>query len=123
MDMATRRTTAQIAEAMRRGTETRDAELMTSLYADDAEHVVVNRNAPPSRPHVLRGIAAIEAIWRENCAREMTHKVEAQLVDGDHIATRILCRYVDGTLVSSACLADVAGGFIRRQFELDCWDE
>ncbi|MFJ2262098.1 hypothetical protein ACIOKD_27830 [Streptomyces sp. NPDC087844] len=42
-------------EALRRGIEGQDATALLSLYADDAELRVVDRNTQPSHPMVMRG--------------------------------------------------------------------
>ena len=52
-------TTAFDTEALRRGIEERDAATLRGLYAPDAEMTVVDRNAPPSQPRLLRGRTAI----------------------------------------------------------------
>lgn len=39
-------------EALRRGIEDSDADLLVSLYADDAEVQTVNKNTTPSSPDV-----------------------------------------------------------------------
>ena len=61
-------------EALRRAREQRDADLLLSLYADDAEVRVVDRATPPGSPKVLHSKEAAE-YWRDVCAREMTHHI------------------------------------------------
>lgn len=123
MDMPVQRSTRQVADAIRRSIESRDGETLSALYAEGCDHTVVNRNAPPSRPLMVRGHDAIRAMWMEACARDMTHKVETQIAEDRQIATRITCRYPDGTKVACIHLVEVADGRIQRSYELDCWDE
>ncbi len=113
----------EIVRAYARGVETRDAELLASLYADDCEHMLINRNAPPSHPHVLRGRQAVAAMWREDCARDMTHRVESSVAEGGRFALHVSCLHPDGTRVSSMIFAEVEGNRIRRETAIDCWDE
>ena len=59
----TRNAGEAICEAWRRGTDRRDADLLANLYASDCEHVIINRNSPPSRPTVLKGREAEVLAW------------------------------------------------------------
>jgi len=115
--------TRRIAAEFKRGIETRDAALLSSLCAPDVEYQIVNRNTPPSRPAVVRGKDAITTVFNENAARDMTHRIDALLVDGAQTALRMLCRYPDGTLVASILFFEVQDDHITRVFEIDCWDE
>jgi hypothetical protein len=69
-------------EALRRAIEERDAETLLGFYADDAELRTVNRNTTPSSPRVLRGKEEISEYLRDVCSREMTHRVENEVVGG-----------------------------------------
>lgn len=82
-----------VCEALKRALITRDAELAGSLYADDAELVIVNRNFPPSQPFVRRGQVAALELWRDLCAKEMTHTVTATVVGENNFAIRESCIY------------------------------
>ena len=61
--------------AMTRALEHSDADTIVSLYEDDAEMEIVDRDRPPSTPMRLVGRPAIEAFWRDVCSRQMTHAV------------------------------------------------
>jgi ketosteroid isomerase-like protein len=69
-------------EAVRRAIELSDAEQLTSFYADDAELLIVNRRTPPSSPEVLRGKEEIAEFLADVCGRDMTHRVENEVVAG-----------------------------------------
>ena len=114
---------AQLADAYARAIEARDAGLLASLYHEDCEYVLINRNAPPSRPVILRGRPAVAAMWQEDCGRDMAHRVEAIVADADRIAWHLSCLYPDGTRVAAMGSAEVAGGLIRRETTIECWDE
>ena len=79
-------TTTFDTEALRRGIEERDAATLRALYAPDAEMTVVDRNAPPSQPRVLRGRTAIGEYLDDTCGRDMTHRLERVVVSGDTAA-------------------------------------
>src|SRR5215210_4889408 len=106
-------------EAVRRAEEQHDFDAMLDLYADDAEIHIVNRNTPPSSPHVLRGKEAISEYLREVFGRDTTHRV----VSEDHVAFNVACEYPDGTRVLAAENLDLRDGKIVRQVEVVAWDE
>jgi hypothetical protein len=114
---------ARLAIAYTRAIEARDATLLASLYHDDCELVLINRNAPPSRPAVLRGKPAVAAMWEEDCARDMAHRVESVVADTQGIAWHVSCLYPDGTRVVAMSCAQILDGLIRRETTVECWDE
>ena len=110
-------------ETLRRAIEDRDAETLVGLYADDAELHTVNRNTTPSSPSVLKGKEEIAAYLRDVCGREMTHRVENEVVGEGRIAFMEACEYPDGTRVLGAGTLDVRDGKITRQVTVEAWDE
>jgi len=110
-------------EALRRAIEGRDAEALIALYADDAELRVVNKDTPPSRPLVMRGRDEISAYLRDVCSREMAHRLEDPVVGVGRVAFNEACEYPDGTRVLAAATLEVRGGRIRRQVNVEAWDE
>jgi ketosteroid isomerase-like protein len=114
--------TAFDTEALRRGIEERDAATLRALYAPDAEMTVVDRNAPPSRPRVLRGRTAIGEFLDETCGRDMTHRLERVVVSGDTAAFTQACRYPDGTRVLCLAMLDLRDGLIVQQTAVQEWD-
>lgn len=114
---------AEVCDTLKRALIGRDAELAGSVYADDVEFVIVNRNYPPSQPFVRRGKAAALELWRDLCAKEMTHSVTATVVGEGSFAIRESCIYADGGRVVAHVIAEVSGGLIVRHFSVDCWDE
>jgi ketosteroid isomerase-like protein len=109
-------------EALRRAREQRDADLLLSLYADDAEVRVVDQATPPGSPKVLRGEEAAE-YWRDVCGRDMTHRVENEVIGAERVAFNEACEYPDGTKVLSAETLDVHDGKIVNQTVVQAWDE
>ncbi|MBS1911143.1 MAG: nuclear transport factor 2 family protein [Bacteroidetes bacterium] len=107
---------------LRRGVESRDAELLARLYGIDAELLIVDESNPPSRPRVLRGINAIADYLRDVYARDMSHSIENVIASGSRIAFTQSCRYADGTCVLAANIADLEDGVIVSQTVVQAWD-
>src|SRR5579862_569161 len=101
--------------AFRRAIEERDGAAVRSFYADDAELVVVDREAQPSKPRVLRGSEAIGAYFDEVCGRDMTHKIDRLVLGDDAAAYLETCAYPDGAKVRCAAVLDLRDGRIVRQ--------
>jgi hypothetical protein len=110
-------------ETLRRAIEERDAETLVDLYADDAELRTVNKNTTPSSPKVLRGKEEISGYLRDVFGREMTHRVENEVVGENRIAFNEACEYPDGTRVFSAQTLEVRDGKVARHVNVEAWDE
>jgi ketosteroid isomerase-like protein len=110
-------------EALRRAIEQSDADSLTNFYAEDAEVLTVNRNTTPSSPQVLRGKEAITEYLADVCGRDMTHRVENEVVGQDRIAFNEACEYPDGLRVLGAVTLEVRNGEIVRQVNVEAWDE
>ena len=110
-------------DTVRRAHEQRDADLLTSLYADDALVQVVDRNHPPSSPLELRGKQAIADFVRDICSRDMTHQVVDDVVGKDRLSFNVACQYASGELVLAASTCDLQNGKIVREVTIQAWDE
>ena len=117
------RDATRVCEILKRGLEERDAELAASVYADDVEFLIVNRNYPPSNPLLRKGRAAVLAMYQDICSREMMHKVTSMVIGPEGFAIRESCQYPDGGRVLGHVIAEMRDGKIVRQFNVDCWDE
>ncbi|MFE4974656.1 nuclear transport factor 2 family protein [Kitasatospora sp. NPDC056651] len=111
------------ARALREGIEHGDAETLLALYAEDAELRMVDRKTQPSHPLVMHGRAEIGAMLDDVYGREMTHKLEQVVVQGDHVAFLESCRYPDGVRVLMSSMADLRDGRIVDQTSVQAWDE
>jgi ketosteroid isomerase-like protein len=109
--------------AIKHAIETRDGRMLASFYADDALLRVIDRNNPPSRPHEVRGRAAIGTFWDDICSRAMSHKVETSIAVGEQLAFTQACVYPDGTKVFCAAMLTLANGKIAQQTVVQAWDE
>ena len=110
-------------EAMRRAVEQLDADLLLSLYADDAEMKVVNKSATPSSPREIRGKEEIAEYLRDVCGRAMTHRIENEVIGEERVAFNEACEYPDGAKVLCAATLEVQDGKVVRQVNVEAWDE
>jgi ketosteroid isomerase-like protein len=108
---------------MKQALERSDVDTLIGLYADDAEMEIVDRDRPPSAPMRLVGRPAIEAFWRDVCAREMIHAVGEEVVGSGRAAFVERCAYPDGCHVVSAMTLELRDGRIRRHLTVQAWDE
>ncbi len=118
-----RATTAQVCESLKQALLGRNAELAASLYAEDVELIIINRNFPPSQPFIRRGQAAALQLWQDLCAKEMTHSVTATVIGDNNFAIRESCMYADGGRVVGHVIAELRNGRIVQYFSVDSWDE
>lgn len=110
-------------EALRRAAEHNDPETLASLYAEDAEVRIVNRETPPSSPHVLRGREQIAEYLKDACGREIVSRIQDEIVGKNRVAFNEACEYPDGTQVLSATTLEVRDGVILRHLSVEAWDE
>ena len=100
-----------------------DAAGQFALYAPEAGVTLFDRFSTPGNPRVLRGREEIAAWLEDVCAREMTHRVEDPVRDGDRAAFVEACLYPDGTNVLCIAMLEVRDGRIVRQVAVQAWDE
>ncbi|MFE1249279.1 nuclear transport factor 2 family protein [Streptomyces sp. NPDC058735] len=110
-------------ETLRQGVEGQTPEILLSLYTDDAELRVVDRMTQPSHPKVLHGRAEIGRMLEDVYSRDMSHKLENCVVQGDQAAYSESCRYADGVRVLSESMLTLRDGKIAEQTMVQAWDE
>ncbi|QJT05817.1 nuclear transport factor 2 family protein [Streptomyces asoensis] len=110
-------------DTLRRGIEEQTAATLLSLYADDAEIRVIDHNTQPSRPKVLHGRDEIGRMLDDVYSRDMTHKLEECIVQGDRAAFSESCRYSDGVRVLAESMITLRDGKIVEQTMIQAWDE
>ncbi|GGP44338.1 nuclear transport factor 2 family protein [Streptomyces melanogenes] len=115
--------TAFDTETLRRAIEGHDAKALLSLYADDAEIRVVDRNTQPSHPMVMHGQGEISKMLDDVYSREMTHKLEQCVVQGDSVAFTESCEYPDGVRVLANSMMSLKDGKIVEHTLVQAWDE
>lgn len=110
-------------DALRQASEQRNAELLISMYADNAVMQIVDKNNPPSSPLTLRGKQAIAEFLKDICSRDMTHQVIDEVVGKDRISFNEACQYASGERVLAASVLDLQNGKIVRHVTVEAWDE
>jgi hypothetical protein len=112
------------AETLRRAIEGHTAANLLSLYADDAEIRVVDRNTQPSHPKVLHGRDEISEMLEDVYSRDIkTHKLEQCVVQDDRVAFTESCEYSDGVRVFAESMVSLRNGKIADQTMIQAWDE
>jgi ketosteroid isomerase-like protein len=122
MTMSTSTTQTFDFVELKRALEERDATAQLALYADDAEVRLVDRINTPGAPRVLRGREEIRGWIEDICERDMTHRVEMQVVGDGGAAFTEACRYPDGTNVLCAAVLELRDGRIARELGVQAWD-
>jgi hypothetical protein len=110
-------------ETLRRGIEGNTGNTLLSLYTDDAEIRIVDRNNQPSHPTVLHGRGQIAELLDDVYSRDMTHKLDRCVVQGDQVAYSESCEYGDGTRVLAESMVTLRDGKIADQLIIQAWDE
>jgi ketosteroid isomerase-like protein len=115
--------TRPVGAVIKRAIESRDAKMLSKLYADDATLRVIERNNPPSKPRDVRGRSAITTFWDDICSRAMVHQIEVNATEGDRLTFSQACVYPGGAKVFCVALVELSGGKIARQTIVQAWDE
>lgn len=108
--------------ALRKAVESRDTDGMKALYADDAVLTIIDTTNPPSRPRIMKGAGEIGAYLADVCGREMTHKLDCGVIQGNSLAFLERCTYPDGMSVVASCTAEFGPDGIRSQTTVQAWD-
>lgn len=116
--MIERETTGLDFEALRHAIEERELDLVLVFYADDAEVIIVNAEAPFSPPFELVGKAEIAKYLRAVFSQKTSHRIEGEVVGEEMVEYLEACEYPDGTRVWVATALEVEGGRIFRQVEV-----
>jgi hypothetical protein len=85
--------------------EERDATGQLALYADEAEVTLVDRINTPGSPRVLRGREEIRGWIEDICERDLTHRVEMQVIGAGGAAFTEACRLA-GVLAAGVGVVD-----------------
>lgn len=115
--------TSDVCTTLHRAIEGCDVEEMLSLYADNAEMRVIDRDHPPSRPLELHGKQAIAGYLQDVYGRDMSHRVIDEVVGTNSLSFSEDCQYPDGTRVFGNITLELDGGKIVRETEVQAWDE
>ena len=92
---------------LKRAIEGRNSRALAGFYADDAVLRVIDRDNPPSKPNDIKGKNAITAYFNDVCGRDMTHKIEGGVAEGNRLAFTQSCAYPDGTKVFWSAMVEL----------------
>lgn len=106
-------------EALRRGIERCDPDLVLGFYAEDARISIVDARAPrSSHPFELHGEAEIAKHLRVVFGQEASHRVDGEVVGEDRVTFWETCHYPDGSRVVVETTLDLRDGKIFRQVDV-----
>lgn len=112
-----------VGEMLKSALERRDLESYMSLFADNSELCVIDKNHPPSAPLVLKGKQAIHDYTSDIFKRDMAHHVDNEIFGDHHMAYSEMCEYPDGTRVFAQFMLELSDGKIVKDTEVQAWDE
>ena len=72
---------------------------------------------------MLPGKEAVAEYYRDILARDMTHRIEREVVGEDQAALNWGCEYSDDMKVLAATTLELLDGKIVRQVNVEAWDE
>jgi ketosteroid isomerase-like protein len=113
----------EIFRALQDAIAARDADAIAALYAEDAEIEVINRNHPPGKSMIVKGREAILRLYGDLLKVEAVHQSAKTVISDSGFAFEERCRFPDNTRVAGNCIAEIRGGKIWRQSNVDVWDE
>jgi hypothetical protein len=111
-----------LSSSLHKGLEQRDVPTMLSLYDDDAELDIVDRNHTPSHPLRLKGKKELEQYFNDVLNRPLTHHIEDEVMAGDHLAYTDTCEYPDGSKVFTSAMATLKDSKIVHEVDSQAWD-
>lgn len=118
MTTATRFDLAAVVAAI----EADDPARIVTAYAQDTVIEVQNRDHGPADPLVISGREAVRALLDDVAGRQLEHRVQRAVTDGQTGALQVRCRYPEGTSVTCSSTFDVRDGQIVRETRLEVWD-
>jgi ketosteroid isomerase-like protein len=120
--MSTTTTSTFDAAALRRAFESKDADGLMALYAEDATVEIVDALNPPSSPQRHEGREAVRAHLEDILGRDMTHAIDTVAIGDDAVGYSVRCVYPDGTRVVCVATAQLRDGRIVRELGVQAWD-
>ena len=72
---------------------------------------------------MLHGKEQIAEYLRDGLGREMTHRVENEVIGENRVAFNVACQYPDGNRVLCAAVLELRDGKIVWDVSVQAWDE
>jgi hypothetical protein len=114
---------SEISRSLHRGLEHGDIPTMMSLFDDNAELQIIDKDHTPSRPMTLSGRSSLERHFHDVLTRPTKHHVGDEAMSDNHYAYTETCEYPDGSKVFSSVMATLKDGKIVKEVEVQAWDE
>ncbi|MEW2130867.1 nuclear transport factor 2 family protein [Streptomyces sp. NPDC005435] len=121
--MGSTKNPAFTTDTLRESIESDTGDSLLNLYEDDAEIRVIDRDAQPSHPKVLRGRSEIREMLDDIYSRDMIHRLGQCVIDGDHAAFTESCEYANGDRVYAESMITLRDGRISEQILIQAWDD
>jgi ketosteroid isomerase-like protein len=102
-------------EAFRRAYEEWDVEALLGCYAEDVEHVQIDRDHPPSSPRVRQGKEVFRGMFEHCAAAGVKATVENPVAGEDRAAATITCEFPGGRKVVANAILELSDGRIARE--------
>lgn len=116
-------TSSQTASRLHQALEQCDINTIVSCYSENCTLEVISKDHPPSNPLKLIGKEAISDYHKNICGREMTHRINQEVVGDGQMAFTEACLYPNGTRVVAAEFFELSDdGKIQRQTNVEAWD-
>ncbi len=113
--MTTTTSTKFDIEVFRHAYEEWDIETLLGLYADDVEHVQIDRDNPPSSPRVRHGKEVFRGMFEHCAAAGVEATVENPVAGEDRAAATITCEFPGGRKVTANAILELSDGRIARE--------
>ncbi len=111
-------------EAIRRAVEDLDAEVLASVYAEDAQASFVGTGAPPSSPYEQAGKQEIMETHRRVFEENPRQRVENEVIGKSRVAFTVPAVYPDGKHELCPVFLDLKeDGKVMRQTIVQARDE
>jgi hypothetical protein len=94
-----------------------------SFYSDDAEWVEYRHFSPPRFPNRMVGRQRISEFLHEICEADLGITLADEVIGEDRIAFSVDCAFPDGRHILEHVIANVEGGRIDRQVDVEAWDQ
>jgi hypothetical protein len=111
-----------VAHHIKKAIEANNLDELMRYYTEDAKITVVDQNHPPSNPLEISGREAIRKFYDEIESRHISHKVEAEVYDDNHLALTETCEYPDGCKVAVSSMCELRDGRIQSEKVIQAWD-
>jgi hypothetical protein len=111
-----------VANHIKNALETNNIDELMRYYTEDAKMTIIDQNHPPSKPLELSGRDAIRSFMSDIESRHITHKVEAEVYDDNHLAFTETCEYPNGEKVAVSSMCELRDGRIENERVIQAWD-